>query len=859
MNEDTIYLEGGEDLPRSLKDEIHDIKHGNDTALIKWIKIKRIERKFRRQENGDAKRSRFIWTTLALSVVPLILWLSFKSLHSAIGWILFLPLAVFVGYNSWKYVSGEVASQVDSAGTPQDDPNIVDAEVVDPDQTGPIDTRRRRPKRRRSNPASPPPDTSERRLVPMIKENKPLAAKVVALLIVIFGTTWFVLDVFTNWSTGSNIFAAVISVIVTVAAGSAAWWFTNRRKTLSEANAEAPEKMHFDEPSTSAPSASRSGKGVKFAGAFALVAIALIVGILFGKTTAPNGQVVATDGVSQEQFSQVQAQLEEAMKKYDEANGRIGDLESQLNTANAQPAVQPVNNVTKTLTDGERAVLSAVVAQGIDANSVRFGSDIDVNWARKVSAGGTTFGEAIYTPQDVVAFLNSNTSEAKAALASLRDTTKASDAELKNVSYWTSLQYTTPVQWNGNTFYTNGAAVDGGSKVDPAGSVGIYYTGPQTLNLVKDGKLDPKSLFGFRGACANPQIAPPTPPQGGGHVPPTYGPPSPPPVMPPPPVNPPPPPTGGCEEPNGCLPPPPCSPQDCPPPPPCSPEDCPPPPPCSPEDCPPPPCSPQDCPPPPCSPQDCPPPPPVKCEDVAEGELCGTPDTGGEQQPVQDNDPVLVQPTPGYDPNEAEDTLENQGPNCTLTNTCGTDSTEDGTQAGEGGTSPGNGAGNVIPGGDAGVNPDANGEAPDAGTGAGTGNDAGSEEAQNEGSGDTSGQGDPLPGLSLPNVESAPAPAAPAAAPAYVAPAVAESTYVAPVEQSGSTQSVYEEAPAASSYSAPADTSVSSFSASDQSSSSSASDNSSSFDSSASSTVSSITPSSSSSASVIADSLPGAA
>lgn len=51
-----------------------------------------------------------------------------------------------------------------------------------------------------------------------------------------------------------------------------------------------------------------------------------------------------------------------------------------------------------------------------------------------------------------------------------------------------------------------------------------------------------------------------------------------------------------------------------------------------------------------------------KCtDDVSEDDgFCGTPNSGPEQQPVQDNDPDHVAPTPGYEAGEAEETTQNQ-------------------------------------------------------------------------------------------------------------------------------------------------------------------------------------------------------
>lgn len=53
-----------------------------------------------------------------------------------------------------------------------------------------------------------------------------------------------------------------------------------------------------------------------------------------------------------------------------------------------------------------------------------------------------------------------------------------------------------------------------------------------------------------------------------------------------------------------------------------------------------------------------------KCDGVPSWQPCGTPNSGSEQQPVQENEPEHVAPTPGYTAGEAEQTItEQENPN----------------------------------------------------------------------------------------------------------------------------------------------------------------------------------------------------
>lgn len=154
-----------------------------------------------------------------------------------------------------------------------------------------------------------------------------------------------------------------------------------------------------------------------------------------------------------------------------------------------------------------------------------------------------------------------------------------------------------------------------------------------------------------------------------------------------------------------------------------------------------------------------------KCE--GDG-VCGTPDSGAEQQPVADNDPGHTGPTDGYDDPNREDTSE-PGPaednsreqeearqDIESGEKDEYDQTESGVEvpdSDDGGEAPGGGDESAdAPSeqedkdqqdGAGGDNPQNDGEEPSSGTDEGTSNDADSEEAQTDNSDDTEESGDP--------------------------------------------------------------------------------------------------------------------
>lgn len=558
-----------------------------------------------------------------------------------------------------------------------------------------------------------------------------------------------------------------------------------------------PRRPARQRSTTPSPSSS-SGNGWKrfaaVAGGMAVMAIlvGLIVGLLMQRSYISN--LEAGNQTLQQQIADL--------------NKKIDDAKAQPAPGQPGPTVVPANN-PQVLSRGEQIVLDTYVQKGGNANDLRFGDKIDVQLAASIEPGGGTYGTGLYSAREIASFLNENTPQANAALKTYMDRTGASRADLVNPANWTAVQYMVPIRWNDNMYYMNGQTIsNGASTVDPAGSVGVYYTGPQTVaKLDKDGRLpNPDDLVGGRGRChGNPQGKMASPAGNGSVTVVTYGPPAPP-VLPPPPHG------NGCDQPNGCQPVDECKPGDtrpkCKPTDECKPGDnrpeckppvvdcktpghendegCKPKPDCktpgheNDQGCKPvddctkspnkPECQHNDCESNPDQPK-CKPdcetnpegegckPEPEKCEGVSLDGICGTPNAGGDQQDPQDNDPVLVAPTEGYTPGDAEEVLGNQD-HCIAVSDCGMDPTDNGTVVDgsqDGGFAPGGGVTFPIPGtdGSGDNNPGADGTPHSENPDLGTSNDAHSDEAQTEGSGTDAAPGsDPLAGLTLPGIMS---------------------------------------------------------------------------------------------------------
>ena len=153
---------------------------------------------------------------------------------------------------------------------------------------------------------------------------------------------------------------------------------------------------------------------------------------------------------------------------------------------------------------------------------------------------------------------------------------------------------------------------------------------------------------------------------------------------------------------------------------------------------------------------DCNPNPPKDCSNPGADGICGTQDDGGDQSPIDDNDPGHVQPTPGHDPGNVEG---NDQEHCTGSD-CGVDTNENGTVVG------GSEGGGGMPGGNTGTdgNTGANGDGSDHSTNPDEGT-ADGEDVTSGGENVDAGATDPFGGISLENADTG------APADSFVAPA----------------------------------------------------------------------------------------
>ncbi len=464
------------------------------------------------------------------------------------------------------------------------------------------------------------------------------------------------------------------------------------------------------------------------------------------------------------------------------SNGDSQTAASALASAIQQhPNMKVVDNQVD-LAKNQRIARDALAKQGL--TKTRVGKDIDFNLAAKVDPAGDVFASGVMTEVGHEKFLTSGTDTANAATAWYMN--KANNGHgtsrevIQSASRWVAVQVDQPVAFHSNGSYGNGSVVidPGATKVDPAGVVLLALVTPEDVQAYDNGSFN-GILVTSRGPCSNPQGEMPTSvpaeyvvpqylPQPIVEVPVVYT---------PPPTyvcvdaqgyacQPPLPPQLTCEEVYGadvCSPPPPP-----PPPPPTCTTGCTPPPPCT-TDCTPPPCT-TDCTPPPCTVNCTPPPctvnctpPPGKCDHA--GAFCGTPLSGAEQQPVQDNG-ILALPTPGYTSGHHEQTVANQGPPCSGAS-CTTAHTVDGAQVAPGSTAPGHVT--TLPTNNSSANSNASGNPHTTNPYLDTSNQHGTPAANTSASNTVAPTGDPLH-VNLPNVPAAAnpavvAPAAPAATP----------------------------------------------------------------------------------------------
>lgn len=241
----------------------------------------------------------------------------------------------------------------------------------------------------------------------------------------------------------------------------------------------------------------------------------------------------------------------------------------------------------------------AMLNRGFSVDQFVIGQD-QINWDEPEAnerGEGAFVEETPKSAAQVVDQLKADDKSAEAAKASLLETSGATEEELLTAANWVPAQFKTNVELPGNTAFSGGEAQSVGTRQSDAGEVIWLFVNPEACPEIqlaaetgdeqKVNQLAEEATTAHRAGCGNPQTELPVPPQG---VPPTTPPSTAPPTTGPPDSVPPPPP---------------------PPPPPPTTEK-----------------------------------PPVSW-DCQQNWVEGCPNTGRTRQAPQDNDPELVQPTPG--------------------------------------------------------------------------------------------------------------------------------------------------------------------------------------------------------------------
>ena len=173
-----------------------------------------------------------------------------------------------------------------------------------------------------------------------------------------------------------------------------------------------------------------------------------------------------------------------------------------------QCGVVPATNVDKTKAN-KLVVTAGLKNAGFREGDFSVDQPVDHKMAATATTGPGRFSASGYvdTAPKAVAFLASGTPAANAALAAQEQMNHATRAEILDATNWVVVQFNRDVQWNGNASFHGTVTATNSSRVDQAGTVGVFFVPPQQ---VAAGTVT--SLGVLRGACGNPQFFMPTPP-----------------------------------------------------------------------------------------------------------------------------------------------------------------------------------------------------------------------------------------------------------------------------------------------------------------------------------------------------------
>lgn len=182
----------------------------------------------------------------------------------------------------------------------------------------------------------------------------------------------------------------------------------------------------------------------------------------------------------------------------------------------------------------------AMLNRGFSADQFVIGQD-QINWDEPEAnerGDGAFVEETPKSAAQVVDQLKADDESAKAAKASLLETSGATEEELLTAANWVPAQFKTSVELPGNTAFSGGEAQSVGTRQSDAGEVIWLFVNPEACPEIqlaaetgdeqKVNQLAEDATTAHRAGCGNPQTELPVPPQDApppATTPPTTGPP----------------------------------------------------------------------------------------------------------------------------------------------------------------------------------------------------------------------------------------------------------------------------------------------------------------------------------------------
>lgn len=197
--------------------------------------------------------------------------------------------------------------------------------------------------------------------------------------------------------------------------------------------------------------------------------------------------------------------------KYDNKKDTAKPTETGIGTdadADTDADTDNTTNVkTEATTQNEQRAIDVLTANGWESG--KYTLKIDKLMDKSIAGEGSYSKDAIYTPEDEVAFLKTETAAAKGTIEYIKEATGNTEDQITNSENWVSVQALTSFTYRGNTGFSNKGIFEAGQLQGDYGDIFLLYL--PVVNAGETQEHADEDVVSSRGACGNVQGFMPVP------------------------------------------------------------------------------------------------------------------------------------------------------------------------------------------------------------------------------------------------------------------------------------------------------------------------------------------------------------